>query len=82
MRRVGVHELVDGDAKNDRDDERDERDRVARGVLDGALEAAGQEVQDEQDEGDEKHRVRAASGAAVSTGYHFGQFMGAIDLAR
>src|SRR5207247_7398949 len=55
-RRIRVHELVDGDAEEDRDDESDERDGVLRGPLDGSQEPAGEPPVEQQETTDEEER--------------------------
>ena len=76
VRRVRVHELMDRDPEHDREEEPDERDRIARRVPDRSLKTPGKEVETEEDERDEEHRVQAAARAPVAASDHYASLWG------
>jgi hypothetical protein len=63
---VRVHEFVDGDPKDDRDDEADERHRIIRGPLDRRDQAAGEPRVRQQEQADDEERVHGSGAGAAS----------------
>src|SRR2546423_14099114 len=66
-RGVGMHEFVNGDPENDRDDECDEPDRIVRGPLHRGDEPAAKERIEEEDKADDEKRVRRSGARPAQT---------------